>query len=78
MCEVVAAILQIVQLEFLTTQSTTPAADESGGYRHEGGEDVTVVKNQDVLEVVAAFLGVNGERGRGRVGQGAGPRTTRG
>lgn len=57
-CEVLAAILHIGQLEFHTTQSTTPAADESGGYGHEGGGDVTMVKNKDVLDIVAAFLGV--------------------
>ncbi|KAL9094215.1 MAG: hypothetical protein Q9165_003355 [Trypethelium subeluteriae] len=58
-CQVLAAILHIGQLEFMTTQSTTPAADDSGGYSHEGGEDVTVVKNKDVLEIIAAFLGVS-------------------
>lgn len=58
MCEVLAAILHIGQLEFQTTQSTTPAADESGGYGHEGGEEVTTIKNKDVLGSIAAFLGV--------------------
>ena len=58
MCEILAAILHIGQLEFHTTKSTTPAADESGGYSHEGGEDVTTVKNLDVLASIAAFLGV--------------------
>ncbi|WPG97603.1 glycosyltransferase family 2 protein [Acrodontium crateriforme] len=58
MCEVFAAILHIGQLEFVSSQSTTPAADESGGYGHEGGEEITVVKNKDVLAVIAAFLGV--------------------
>ena len=58
MCEMLAAILHIGQLEFQTTQSTTPHADESGGYSHEGGEDITTVKNKDVLASIAAFLGV--------------------
>ncbi|KAI7207858.1 CHS5 chitin synthase, class V [Hortaea werneckii] len=58
MCEILAAILHIGQLEFVTTASTTPAPDESGGYGHEGGEEVTVVKNKEVLTTVAAFLGV--------------------
>lgn len=58
MCEILAAILHIGQLEFQTSHSTTPAADESGGYGHEGGEDVTTVKNKDVLSTIAAFLGV--------------------
>lgn len=58
MCEILAAILHIGQLEFTTTQSTTPAPDESGGYGQEGGEDVTVVRNKEVLAIVAAFLGV--------------------
>ena len=59
MCEILAAILHIGQLEFVTTQSTTPAADESGGYGAEGGEDITVVKNKETLAMVAAFLGVH-------------------
>lgn len=58
MCEILAAILHIGQLEFMSSQSTTPAPDESGGYGHEGGEEVTVVKNKDVLTMIAAFLGV--------------------
>ena len=58
MCEILAAILHIGQLEFQKTQSTTPAADESGGYGHEGGEDITTVRNKDVLTSIAAFLGV--------------------
>lgn len=58
MCEVLAAILHIGQLEFFTTQATTPAPDESGGYGTEGGEDVTAVKNKEVLSIAAAFLGV--------------------
>lgn len=58
MCEVLACILHIGQLEFQVTQSTAPAPDESGGYGHEGGEDTTTVKNKDVLGTIAAFLGV--------------------
>ncbi|KAF2479615.1 chitin synthase 5 [Neohortaea acidophila] len=58
MCEILAAILHIGQLEFQVTQSTAPAADESGGYGQEGGEDVTTVKNKDDLAIIAAFLGV--------------------
>ena len=58
-CQVLATILHIGQLEFMTSQATTPAADESGGYSHEGGEDVTVVRNKEVLAIVAAFLGLS-------------------
>ena len=58
-CQVLASILHIGQLDFITSQSTTPAADESGGYSHEGGEDITVVKNKDTLALVANFLGVS-------------------
>ncbi|KAK3714282.1 hypothetical protein LTR37_007868 [Vermiconidia calcicola] len=58
MCEVLAAILHIGQLEFQTSQATTPAADESGGYGAEGGEAITTIKNKDVLTSIAAFLGV--------------------
>jgi len=57
-CQVLASILHIGQLDFMTTQATTPAADDSGGYSHEGGENVTVVKNKEVLAIIAAFLGV--------------------
>lgn len=57
-CQVLASILHIGQLVFMTSQSTTPSADESGGYSHEGGEDVTVVRNQEELKIIAAFLGL--------------------
>ncbi|KAK4970538.1 hypothetical protein LTR66_011538, partial [Elasticomyces elasticus] len=58
-CEILAAILHIGQLEFMTGQATTPTPDESGGFSHEGGEDITVVRNKEVLHIVAAFLGVS-------------------
>ncbi|MCJ1357819.1 MAG: hypothetical protein MMC33_007815 [Icmadophila ericetorum] len=58
-CQVLASILHIGQLEFMTTQTTTPAADDSGGYSHEGGEDATVIRNKEVLSIIAAFLGLN-------------------
>lgn len=61
MCEILAAIMHIGQLEFHTTKSTTPAADESGGYGQEGGEDVTTVKNKEALKFIAPFLGVSEE-----------------
>jgi chitin synthase len=57
-CEIMATILHIGQLEFETGQSTTPAADDSGGYSHEGGETITVVKNKECLVPIAQFLGV--------------------
>lgn len=60
-CQVLAAILHIGQLEFGTGQSTLTAAEESGGYSHEGGETVTVVKNTDTLAIVAAFLGLGAQ-----------------
>ena len=58
-CQILASILHIGQLEFTSSQSTTAAADESGGYSHEGGETVTAVKNKEVLGMVAAFLGLS-------------------
>ena len=58
-CQVFAAILHIGQLEFGTGQATTTVAEESGGYSHEGGETVTIVKNRDHLSLVAAFLGLS-------------------
>lgn len=60
-CQVLATILHIGQLEFTTGQATKTAPEESGGYSHEGGETVTIVKNKDVLEIVAAFLGVGSD-----------------
>jgi chitin synthase len=57
-CEIMATILHIGQLEFETGQSTTPGADDSGGYSHEGGEQLTVVKNKECLTPIAQFLGV--------------------
>lgn len=58
-CQVLASILHIGQLEFETTADTTPQGDDSGGFSHEGGTTVTTVKNKDALNIVAAFLGVN-------------------
>jgi chitin synthase len=58
-CEVMATILHIGQLEFETGQSTTPGADDSGGYSHEGGESITMVKNKESLAPIAQFLGTS-------------------
>ncbi|MCJ1338340.1 hypothetical protein MMC09_003627 [Bachmanniomyces sp. S44760] len=58
-CQILACILHIGQLEFTTSQTTTPNADDSGGYSHEGGETVTVVKNKEVLTMISAFLGLS-------------------
>ena len=58
-CEVMATILHIGQLEFESGQYTTPAAGDSGGYSHEGGEKITLVKNKEALEPIARFLQVS-------------------
>lgn len=58
-CQILAAILHIGQLEFGTGQRTLTQAEESGGYSHEGGETVTIVKNRETLDHVAAFLGLS-------------------
>ena len=58
-CQMLASILHIGQLDFMTSQSTAPAGDESGGYSHEGGENVTAVRNREVLAIIAAFLGIS-------------------
>jgi chitin synthase len=60
-CQVLASILHLGQLEFETTEDTTVMADDSGGYSHEGGQNVTAVKNKDVLAIIAAFLGVGAQ-----------------
>ena len=58
-CRILAVVLHLGQLEFYTTADTKPAANDSGGYSHEGGESVTKVKNLETLELVAGFLGVS-------------------
>ncbi|KAK7997889.1 hypothetical protein PG989_005929 [Apiospora arundinis] len=58
-CQILACILHIGQLEFETTSNTTATGDDSGGFSHEGGQMVTAVKNKDVLGIIAAFLGVS-------------------
>jgi len=58
-CQILACILHIGQLEFETTANTTPTADDSGGFSHEGGQTVTAARNKDVLGIIAAFLGVS-------------------
>ena len=55
-CQVMASILHLGQLEFETSEDTTVTADDSGGFSHEGGQSVTVVKNKDILAIIAAFL----------------------
>lgn len=57
-CQILASILHLGQLEFSQGQATRTGAEESGGYSHEGGETVTMVKNKETLGIVAAFLGV--------------------
>ena len=57
-CQILASILHIGQLEFETTSSTMATADDSGGFSHEGAQTTTTVKNKDVLGIIAAFLGV--------------------
>jgi chitin synthase len=58
-CQILATILHLGQLEFHTTSDTTPAANDSGGYSHEGGESLTRVSNPEALDPIAAFLGVS-------------------
>ena len=58
-CQVLASILHIGQLEFETSEDTTPTGDDSGGFSHEGGQSITGVKNKEVLGIIAAFLGVS-------------------
>ena len=60
-CQILASILHIGQLEFEATNSTTATGDDSGGYSHEGSQTVIQVKNKDVLSIIAAFLGVSSQ-----------------
>ncbi|KAF4587542.1 class V chitin synthase [Ophiocordyceps camponoti-floridani] len=58
-CQILATILHIGQLEFESTSNTSATGDESGGFSHDGGITSTTVKNKDVLGIIAAFLGVS-------------------
>jgi len=60
-CQVLACILHIGQLEFETSEDTLATGDDSGGFSHEGSQSVTAVKNKDVLTIIAAFLGVSAQ-----------------
>jgi chitin synthase len=58
-CQVLASILHIGQLEFETALDTMTNGDDSGGFSHEGSQTITAVKNKEVLAIIAAFLGVS-------------------
>ncbi|KAI1148383.1 chitin synthase [Nemania diffusa] len=60
-CQILACILHIGQLEFETSANTTSTADDSGGFSHEGAQTVTAARNKDVLGIIAAFLGVSSQ-----------------
>ncbi|EFX04149.1 chitin synthase [Grosmannia clavigera kw1407] len=60
-CQILAGILHIGQLEFDTTSSTSVMGNDSGGFSHEGSQTVITVKNKDVLAIIAAFLGVSSQ-----------------
>ncbi|CAL3962815.1 unnamed protein product [Diplocarpon coronariae] len=60
-CQVMASILHIGQLEFEVSEDTAIAGDDSGGFSHEGGQMVTAVRNKEVLGIIAAFLGVSAQ-----------------
>ncbi|OTA58464.1 glycosyltransferase family 2 protein [Hypoxylon sp. EC38] len=60
-CQILACILHIGQLEFETTANTTATGDDSGGFSHEGGQNITAARNKDVLGIIAAFLGVSAQ-----------------
>ena len=60
-CQILACILHIGQLEFETTANTTATGDDSGGFSHEGAQTVTAARNKDVLGIIAAFLGVSSQ-----------------
>ena len=58
-CQMLATILHIGQLEFSNGHTTQANGEESGAM--EGGDAVVNVKNKDVLGVISAFLGVSTE-----------------
>ncbi|KAI0100822.1 chitin synthase [Nemania sp. FL0031] len=60
-CQILACILHIGQLEFETSANTLATGDDSGGFSHEGAQTVTAARNKDVLGIIAAFLGVSSQ-----------------
>ncbi|SZF03430.1 unnamed protein product [Blumeria hordei] len=60
-CQVLASILHLGQLDFEITADTAGTGDDSGGYSHEGSQSITAVKNKEVLAIIAAFLGVGAQ-----------------
>ncbi|RYC55811.1 hypothetical protein CHU98_g10398 [Xylaria longipes] len=60
-CQMLACILHIGQLEFETSANTLVTADDSGGFSHEGAQSITAARNKDVLGIIAAFLGVSSQ-----------------
>ncbi|KAI1330857.1 glycosyltransferase family 2 protein [Xylariaceae sp. FL0255] len=60
-CQILACILHIGQLEFETSENTLSTADDSGGFSHEGAQTITQARNKDVLGIIAAFLGVSAQ-----------------
>ncbi|KAI1748227.1 chitin synthase [Xylaria castorea] len=60
-CQMLACILHIGQLEFETSANTLVTADDSGGFSHEGAQTITAARNKDVLGIIAAFLGVSSQ-----------------
>ncbi|EEY14701.1 chitin synthase [Verticillium alfalfae VaMs.102] len=60
-CQILASVLHIGQLEFESSANTQVTGDDSGGFSHEGATVVTAAKNKDVLAIIAAFLGVNAQ-----------------
>ncbi|KAH8685419.1 chitin synthase C [Tricladium varicosporioides] len=60
-CQVLASILHIGQLEFETREDTTPLGDSGSGLSYERAQRFTVVKNTEVLGIIAAFLGVSAQ-----------------
>jgi chitin synthase len=55
-CQLLASVLHLGQLEFANSHATLAGGDESGAI--EGGDQIVVVRNKDVLGIIAAFLGV--------------------
>ncbi|KAM0281778.1 hypothetical protein ACHAQH_003360 [Verticillium albo-atrum] len=60
-CQILASVLHIGQLEFESSSNTQVTGDDSGGFSHEGATVVTAAKNKEVLAIIAAFLGVNAQ-----------------
>ena len=60
-CQVLASIIQLGQLEFETKEDTTVIPDSTDRYSHDGNPNITTIKNKEVLGIIGTFIGVEAQ-----------------